>query len=415
VRGWFRQTVGGLPGTFWYLWAGTLVSRAGNFVIIFLALYLTSARHLSPSFVGLVVGLYGVGGAAGTLLGGVLSDRWGRRPTLLLSYLCNAACVVGLGVARDRWAIAVGALLFGTGAEMARPAFAALMVDVVPARDRLRAFTLNYWAINLGFACASLLAGFAAQAGYLLLFVGNAATTLLTALIVLTKVRDVPHVALPRQAREREPRKGLWTVFADRVFISFVALNLLTALVFMQQNSGLPIAMVRDGLPPTAFGEVIALNGVLIVLGQLFVPKLIGKRDRSRVLSVAALVLGAGFGLTAFAHTPLAYAATVLVWTLGEMLNSPSNSTLLADLSPEHMRGRYQGVFSLSWQGAAALTPVLGGLVQQHLGTRWLWLGCAAIGVVVAAAQAVSGPSRERRSAEMRIAEAPATPEPVAA
>jgi MFS family permease len=97
------------------------------------------------------------------------------------------------------------------------------------------------------------------------------------------------------------------------------------------------------------------------------------------------------------------------------MLNSPSNSTLLADLSPEHMRGRYQGVFSLSWQGAAALTPLLGGLVQQHLGTRWLWLGCAAIGVVVAAAQAVSGPSRERRSAELRTAEAPAMPEPVAA
>ena len=47
-------------------------------------------------------------------------------------------------------------------AEAARPAFGAMMVDVVPERDRLRAFTLNYWAINLGFACAAVLAGLAA-------------------------------------------------------------------------------------------------------------------------------------------------------------------------------------------------------------------------------------------------------------
>jgi MFS family permease len=403
MRGWLRQTVGGLPGTFWYLWVGTLINRAGSFVVVFLALYLTSARHFSPSYAGLVVGLYGLGGATGTLLGGVLADRWGRRPTLLLSYLSGASCMLALGLLRDRWAIAAGALVLGTGAEMARPAFAALMVDVVPARDRLRAFTLNYWAINLGFACSSILAGLAAQVSYLLLFAGDAATTVVTALIVLTRVRDVPHVPIGPAERSRA---GLRTVFADRVFLGLVALNLLTALVFMQHMSGLPIAMARDGLSPATFGAVIALNGVLIVLGQLFVPRLIGGRDRSRVLAVAALVFGTGFGLTAFAHTALAYAGTVLVWTLGEMLNSPSNSTLLAELSPARMRGRYQGVFSLSWQGAAALAPVVGGLVQQHAGSRWLWLGCGAVGALVAAGQVVSGPARERRTARLRAAEA---------
>ncbi len=412
MRGWLRQTTGGLPRTFWYLWAGTLVNRVGNFVIVFLALYLTAARRLSPSFVGLVIGLYGVGGATGTLLGGVLADRWGRRRTLLLSYACGASCVLVLGVVRDRWLIALGALLFGAGAEMARPAFAAFMVDVVAPADRLRAFTLNYWAINLGFACSSILAGLLAQASYLLLFVGDAATTVVTAAIVLTKVREAPH-GPAGGAPVRQRPEGLRSAFTDRVFMTFVALNLLTALVFMQHTSGLPIAMARDGLAPARFGEVIALNGVLIVLGQLFVPRLIGGRDRSRVLAVAALVFGAGFGLTAFAHTPLAYAGTVLVWTLAEMLNSPSNSTLLADLSPARMRGRYQGVFSLSWQGAAALTPVLGGLVVEHAGARWLWLGCAGIGGLVAVGQVLSAPSRDRRTAQLRAAEAPASRVPV--
>jgi predicted MFS family arabinose efflux permease len=75
-----RDTAGGLPGQFWALWAATLINRAGGFVIIFLALYLTAERGFSPSAAGLVVGLYGAGGAIGVTIGGYLTDRWGRRP-----------------------------------------------------------------------------------------------------------------------------------------------------------------------------------------------------------------------------------------------------------------------------------------------------------------------------------------------
>jgi MFS family permease len=284
---------------------------------------------------------------------------------------------------------------------MARPAFSALMIDVVPERDRLRAFSLNYWAVNLGFACAAVLAGLAAQVDYLLLFLGDAATTLVTALIVLTKVHDVPRTAAG--AVEIEQPQSLARVFADRVFLGFVGLNLLTALVFLQHVSTLPIAMAHNGLRPSTFGAVIALNGVLIVLGQLFIPRLIRDRSHAGVLAVAALVLAAGFGLTAFAHSALAYAGTVLIWTFGEMLNSPANSTTLAELSPVLMRGRYQGVFSLSWQLAAALGPIVGGFVQQHAGSAWLWAGCAAVGVVVAGGQVLSGPARARRAAALRL------------
>ena len=87
VRGWFRDTTGGLPSTFWYLWTGTLINRLGSFVLIFLAIYLTQERDFSASQAGLVIGLWGVGGAVGTTVGGTLADRWGRRPTLLTAHL----------------------------------------------------------------------------------------------------------------------------------------------------------------------------------------------------------------------------------------------------------------------------------------------------------------------------------------
>ncbi|MER7331080.1 MULTISPECIES: MFS transporter [unclassified Micromonospora] len=404
MRGWFRDTTGGLPVTFWYLWAGTLINRLGSFVLVFLAIYLTQERGFSASQAGLVIGLWGVGGAVGTTVGGTLTDRWGRRPTLLTAHLGAATMMLGLGFARELWAVALGALLLGMFAEAARPAFGAMMIDVVPEKDRLRAFSLNYWAINLGFACAAVLAGLAAEAGYLLLFVVDATTTVITALIIFARVgetRRAPTVAA-RHKGPGAPAGALRTILTDRVYLGFVALNLFGALVFLQHISMLPIAMGEDGLSPATYGSVIALNGVLIVVGQLFVPRLIKGRSRSHVLALAAVVMGVGFGLTAFAEAAWFYGLTVLIWTVGEMLNSPSNATLIAELSPAELRGRYQGVFSLSWQVAGAVAPVLGGLVREQAGNSELWLGCAVIGGLMAIAHLVSGPARERRAVALR-------------
>ncbi|UQU65450.1 MFS transporter [Couchioplanes caeruleus] len=413
MRGWLREAAGGLPRQFWFLWTGTLINRLGAFVVIYLAIYLTQDLHFSQSQAGLVLGAYGVGGAIGTMTGGVLTDRWGRRPTMLTAQFGTAALMLTLGFAGQFWQLLAGAWLLGVFAEGVRPAFQAMMVDVVPDRDRIRAFSLNYWAINLGFAGAAILAGMLAKVDYLLLFVVDAGTTLVTALISLVFIAETQPVrAVVRRVRGGP---GLGTVFRDRVFVSFLALNFVIVLVIMQHMSTLPIAMTADGLSPATFGWVIAVNGLMIVAGQLFVPKLIDGRNRSRVLALAILIMGVGFGLNAFAGSAAFYAVTVVIWTLGEMLQSPSNSALVAELSPSQLRGRYQGVNSLSWSAGSALAPVIGGFVQQHAGSAVLWLSCAALGALVAVGQLVSGPARERRAAELRLTEsALTTPAPAA-
>lgn len=397
LRSWARDTAGGLPRTFWYLWLGTLINRVGGFVVIFLTIYLTTVRHFSPSQAGLIMGLWAAGGAAGTMIGGVSADRLGRKVTLLCSQVLTAAALLVMAFVTSYWALALLGLLLGLVAEAARPAFQAMMIDIVPEHDRLRAFTLNYWAINVGFAVAAVLAGVAAQADYHLIFIVDAATTLATFTLLLFTVPETrsPIAASPGSAAKPG---GLRDVFADRTFILYAALNILVAFVFLQHLTTLPIAMSMDGISSRTYGSVIALNGVLIVLGQLFIPKLVRGLNRSRMLAVAAVVMGAGFGLTAFADTPVFYAVTVLVWTLGEMINAPANSTLLADLSPAALRGRYQGVFSLSWSIAGFGAPIVGGFVQEHAGNSALWLSCAGIGVIVAVAQVLSGPARERRA-----------------
>ncbi len=410
VRGWFQQATGGLPRQFWFLWIGTLINRVGSFVVIFLAIYLTADRGFSQSQSGLVIGLYGVGGAFGTTVGGVLADRWGRRPTLLTAQFGAAGLMLTLGFAYAYWQILAVTLLLGFFTEAVRPAFSAMMVDVVPDHDRVRAYSLNYWAVNLGFALSAVGAGLAAKVDYLLLFVVDAGTTLITAVISVIFLAET-RPARPATKARSAPGGGMLAVFRDRIFMTYLVISLGTIIVMMQHLSTLPISMTADGLSAATYGWVIAVNGVLIVLGQLFVPKLIGGFDRSRVLALAALIIGVGFGLVAVAGAAWFFAATVVIWTLGEMLQSPSNAATVAALSPVSLRGRYQGLSSLSWSAGTALAPVLGGLTQEHVGDAALWVGCFGVCALVAVGHLMTGPSRERRIAHLLAA--PAVPSAV--
>ncbi|MEV6526625.1 MFS transporter [Longispora sp. NPDC051575] len=350
------------------------------------------------SYAGLVIGLGGAGNALGTLIGGIVADKWGRRPAMLGATVPAAITMVSLGLTHNQWVIPALSLLLGTLLGIARPAYGATIVDVVGDKDRARALTLNYWAINIGFSAAMLLAGLLAHTRPILLFTTNATVLLLVGLLIAVKVPETRPVA---PVTERPAAIGLGAVFRDRTFVVFVLINLLTW-TMIEACEMLPASLTEDGLGATSYGQIIVVNGLMIVVGQLFMPKLIARFRRDRMLAVSALTIGVGFGLVVFADSLWMYMVTVGVWTFGEMLMVPATSALVADLSPPDARGRYQGVASFGFTGATFLGPVGGGLVAQHLGTTTLWLVVAGLGVVVAVANLVVGPARARRVAIMR-------------
>jgi MFS family permease len=397
LRGRHRTNLGGLPGTYWYLWAGLLINRLGGFAVLFLSLYLTSARDLSPAGAGLVVGAHGIGGVAGVLAGGVLADRWGRRSTLLTCHA--AAAVLMLGLAFSPWlpVIAVLTALIGFAQQMAGPAFVAAIVDVVPEADRTRAFNLQFWAFNLGMAGASLLAGIVAEVSFTLLFALDAAATLVTFVILLLGVPETRNA----RARDTAPPGGLRTALTDRIFLTFVGLTFVLAVLTMQTSTVLPLAMRADGLRPSAYGLVTAFAGALIVLGQLFVPRLISGRPKGYVLSVAIALLGVGIGAVALSDTLPVYLAAAAVWTAGSMLAAPPNAEINAELSPPELRGRYQAVFYLTFPAAGFVAPAVGGWSLQHLGD-WHWALCGLAGVLAAAGHVAASPVRERHIVRSR-------------
>ncbi len=380
-----RESVSGLPREFWWLWTSTLVNRLGAFVSTFMALYLTLDRGYSATYAGLVASLYGLGGVVSSIGSGVLTDRIGRRPTLLIAQSSTAASVALLGFVHDPVAIAAVACLVGAATNASRPAVQAMMADIVRPEDRVRAFSLNYWAINLGFAISSMAAGFIAEVSYRAGFLLEAGMTAVCAVVVFLKLPESrPTVATDDGKGAAADAVGLGTVVRDGRFMSVVGLSFLVALVFQQGSVGLPVAMGEAGFTPADYGTAIAVNGFLIVALQIPVTRLIEHRDPKRLLVVSSILAGYGFGLTAFAGSVGVFALTVCVWTLGEMINAPTQTGLVVRLSPVQGRGRYQGMYTLSWAVAALVAPLMSGFVIDHLGAEWLWGTCAVVGTVAA-------------------------------
>ena len=369
----------GLSRTYWFLWIGALINRLGGFVAIFLALYLTGERGISVARAGQIVALLGIGSMAAAPVGGLLADRLGRRVTMLLALCLGAAAMLQLGFARTETHIAVSTLTLGFCGDLFRPAMHATVADVVAPADRTRAYGYLYWAINLGFASAAVIAGLVASKAYLALFIADAATTLAFALIVLLWIPETH----PDRAASRTPGSFL-TPFRDGRFLVFVGTQLLTAMLFSQVGVALPIDMRAHGISSSKFGLLVGLNGVLIVLLQPFVVAAADRVPRTRMLALGSLLTGAGFGLTAVAGAPLVYALSILVWTVGEIALSAVAPAVISDYAPPHLRGSYQGTFGLSWSISSFAGPVVGSYVLGHFGGTVLWTGCLGVGVVAA-------------------------------
>ena len=371
-----------LPRLFWVLWGGTLVNRLGNMVVPFLTFALTRGRGVDEADAGGIVALWGLGSMIAGSLGGIMADRIGRRPTALFGLAGGAAMVLALSLVESIAAIATFTFLLGLVSECYRPAVSAAIADIVPPRLRAKAFGLQYWAVNLGFAVAAATGGLLAKLGYGVLFAVDAATTLAYAALFFFLVPETQ----PAEAVEARTTGsgGLGPVLRDGVFMGFLAATLLVGLVFVQASAAQAIDMGNRGFDEAAYGLVMMLNGVLIVLFQPLAIRLLAPVDPVRVLAVTAVVNGLGFGLYAFGASLWPWAVGLAVWTSSEIAMAPVNSATVAALAPVAHRGRYQGMWSMSMGLAACVGPLVGTQVLARWGRWALWPGCALLGVVAA-------------------------------
>jgi MFS family permease len=383
-----REGIRSLPGPVWILCAGTFVNRFGSFVAVFLVLYLRS-RGYSIAEAGLVVSFYGVGNVVAAAVGGWVADRFGRRNALALSMFSSAATLLALSQARSLPLIIVLTTLAGLTGEMYRPAAAALLTDLTRAGERIPAFALNRLAINLGFAAGPAVAGLLAERSFFLIFLGDALTSAAFGVIALTSLPEGVRV------RRGEERRGeaVRTMLGDRAFLFFLISSVLGAFVYFQSQTTFPLHVRASGLSDADYGLLISLNGLAIVLLELPLVAITQRFPYRPVLTLGSLLVGLGFALNAFANDLPELALTVLIWTLGEIIYAPVASAYVADIAPEHMRGRYQGAWGLTWGLAYVFAPALGAAIFAW-SADGLWLICGLLGVASALLLLAARPPR---------------------
>ncbi|MEV5176595.1 MFS transporter [Streptomyces flaveolus] len=372
-----------LPRAFWWLWTTTLVNRLGGFVVVFLSLYVTLERGYSASFAGFVTTVQGVGGAAGAIGGGVLADRLGRRTTLLAAQLLSAAGTGALAFTQNRAAMVGTVFLVGLAGSAARPVVQAVVADQVTPDARVRAFSLIYWAVNLGVALSAVLAGAVAHNGYRPLFLAEAAVTVLCALTVYVTVPETRPG--PARRTSADPRATAGELSRQGRFLAFALVTFLVALLMQEVGTALPLTMARTGHSVRDYSLVISLNGLLVVALQLPAGRVVARRGPAVPLVAGALLLGAGLGLTAVAGSLATYALSVVVWTVGEIVLAPTATAAATELVPDHAHGRYHGVYSFAWAAAACVAPVVSGYTLDVAGPAVLWGASAALGALAAA------------------------------
>ena len=126
-----HRILGRLPGPVRLLVWGTLVNKLGTFIFPYLSLVLMRDFGMTPARAGMLMTCHGLGAIVSVLTGGVLTDRLGRRRTLLLSMFGGGVLAVAMGFAPSLGWFVPLLIAFGFLADLYRPAASAIISDLL--------------------------------------------------------------------------------------------------------------------------------------------------------------------------------------------------------------------------------------------------------------------------------------------
>jgi len=241
------------------------------------------------------------------------------------------------------------------------------------------------FAMNIGAALGGVIGGVLASTSYVELFLGNAAACLLFGVVVAVLLRDAPQPRPVQDDAETQADRpvGYRQALADRALVRFLLMTVVGEFVYIQSTVGLPLHVTDVGLTARDFGLLIGLNGLVVLVLELPTTGAVSRYRPEYVLAIGNLLIGAGLALTGFMDGMVLLSATVLLWTLGEMMSSSVAMAYLGSLTPPRMAGRYQGLYGAAYTIGTGAGPLIGGAVYA-IGPWALWVLVGAAGLLAA-------------------------------
>jgi MFS family permease len=353
----------GLSREVWLVQIGVFLNALGwGAVLPFEVIYLHDGRGFSLGTAGLVVGtLTGVAVFAAPCAGPLI-DRVGARTVAAGSGVALAAGYAGLALAQSEPLAFAAAAIGGAGNGALLPAQSTLLAGLAHRDVRHRATAVSRVCTNAGFGLGGALGGLVAGfglGGFVGLFLFNAVTYLAYVGVLIAVVR--------RAAPPERPAGGYRQVLSDGPFVQLAATNVVIIAVGWGVVSWIvpPYAESELGIGPQLIGLLVLANAVTVVVAQVPVAKLAEGRRRAGMMATGAGLISAACLLVLAARTlgGAGYAAVVVATiavAIGECFHTAVLMPLVADLAPEHLRGRYMATMGLSWWIGLAVAPTAG-------------------------------------------------------
>jgi len=374
------------PRAFWIYNIIVFIDRLGGFMLYpFFALYLTEKFHIGMATVGILFGVFSVSGMAGSALGGALTDRMGRKTVIIASLLLSSLSALGMGFAPTLQIFTIIVVVVGTLSSIGGPAHEAIVADLLPPEKRAEGYGFIRVAFNLAVIIAPPIAGLLIANSYLTLFIVDAVISVISVFIVVFALPETKPQALAHAKPEtmRQTFAGYGRVFKDTPFVSFIAVTVMMTLVYMNMNSTLGVYL-RDqhGLLEVNYGALLSLNAIIVVTLQFWVTRRLEKFKPMLMMAAGSLLYAIGFALYGFVSGFAMFAIAMIIITVGEMVVTPFQQSMVASFAPEHMRGRYMAVSSLSWSISFTVGPFFAGLILDSTNPNLLWLLCGIVGLL---------------------------------
>jgi len=371
----------------------------------FLALYLYQIRGLSMTMVGMGMVIAGICGAASQVVGGWLSDKFGRRPVLVVSVgiriLFFSGLTVLIGVSAPTWAIIVVYIAGRAAGAAVRPITSAMVADLSPKERLTETYGLLRIGGNVGFAAGPALGGYLATfLPYAWLFGVAALVSILTFCLILFFLRESLH-----GTTGHVDLRSMFSVASDRTFMIFIVISLLLFLGASQLMSTLSVFTVdRMGFSTAQYGLLLTMNGLIVVLFQYQMARGIGRLSKTTALILGCIIYGFGYLSLGWIESFNWALVAIAITTVGEIIFSPTALSVVGELSPRDRRGRYMGFFGLSEMLGISGGPLVGGILLDAFPTdaRPIWGTISFLSFASAVAYYLWG-KRYRSTSAMRI------------
>jgi MFS family permease len=389
------------PSRFWVIVAANFVDRIGQTLIFpFFTLYITSKFNVGMTQAGILLGLFHLTGLIGNVIGGALSDRFGRKAIVLFGLVVSALSAVSMGLVNRLEIFYVLAMTVGLLSDVAGPAWQAMIADVLPENKRTEGFGVLRVVGNMTWIVGPTLGGIIATRSYMALFIMDAVASLITAVIIY---RLIPETKPQTEEGHEEETLiktigGYGTVLKDRAFMAYILVSMAMTVVYIQMYNSLSVYL-RDehGVSAQGYGYVLTTSAITVILFQFRVSRRVKNYPPMLMMALGAAFYMVGFSMYGFVSVYIMFLVAMVIITIGEMIALPTSQSLAVSFSPADMRGRYMAVFSLAWSVPAIIGPTAAGIVMDNFNPHWVWyIGGLLCAVSVVSFIALFRSTRER-------------------